>query len=584
MLLASETSFVPSAVSKINGEDAYQYLEDLSQLGQQQDPDSLYNNLMFSLPFAVASKGWQGYFGGSGRYGYEYPGNSTALTFENGTSTTFITTATILASFSGVTDGESFYQKFCTGPQAVAASNASPVTTSSVPSATATFSTKPAPGYPQPQIISTDNVVSGYFLPPPHDDTAVLAMVSFEPQSPPEFQSVVQAFLAMAKAAGKKRLVVDVSANGGGYILQGYDTFRQLFPYIVQYGYNRWREHEAFSIITEQFSALIPADFNPDTASDYLINIFESPFNWRFDYNVHDQPFRNYDEKFKPNEYQGDNFTAIMRWNLNDPLLTSNATYGIGMDITGYRSRTDFHTPFEAEDIVLVCIPAPPNPPKTYQHKQLYDGYCASTCTLFSEFMRLQGSVKSIALGGRHTNSGPMQGVGGTKGSNNYVYADILSVVQTAYQSGTAEQQANWTILTQYTDLPIRRSTDTSLNVRDDILPQDRDDGIPAQFVVEEADCRLYYTKEMVTDMNAVWGATADAAWGGGKCVAGKGFGGQKKRKQEREVDAKGDEREVWKRRFEALKGTPREFAVKRAEDTAGFSAWQARHGRKVPV
>jgi hypothetical protein len=561
--LASGTSFTPSAVTEINGEDVYIFLEALSQLGQQQDPDSLYNNLMFSLPFNVASKGsWQGYFGGSGRYGYEYPGNSTVLTFENDTTTEFITTATLLASFSGVMDGESFYQKFCTGSQpTAAASNASPAasTSSSAPIATATFSTTPAIGYPKPQIISSDQVVSGYFLPAPYGDVAVLAMVSFEPKSPPEFQYVVQTFLAMAKAAGKKKLVVDVSANGGGYIFQGYDTFRQLFPHTVQYGYNRWREHEAFDIVSEQFSALIPADYNPDTASNFLINIFESPFNWRFDLSVHDTAFSSYEDKFAPHEYQGDNFTAIMRWNLTDPLLTINATYGIGMDITGYRSRKGFHQPFDADDIVL-----------------LYDGYCASTCTLFSEFMRLQGPVRSIALGGRHTNTGAMQGVGGTKGANNYAYGDILSVVQTAYQSGTAEQQANWTILTTYTDLPIQRSTDTSLNVRDDILPQDRNDGTPAQFVIEEADCRLYYTAEMITDMNSVWSAAADAAWGGGKCVAGRGFGGQKKRAV---VD-----RDVERRNVDDFHVVPRSFPVKGADDAAAFSAWQAKHGRKVPL
>ena len=74
----------------------------------------------------------------------------------------------------------------------------------------------------------------------------------------------------MAKAAGKKKLVIDVSANRGGYILQGYDTFRQLFPHTVQYGYNRLHEHEVFNIVIEQFSALISADYNPDTASDFL--------------------------------------------------------------------------------------------------------------------------------------------------------------------------------------------------------------------------------------------------------------------------------------------------------------------------
>jgi hypothetical protein len=551
---------VSSAVAKINGEDVYQYLEALSQLGQQQDPDSLYNTLMFSLPFALVSEGWQGYFGGSGRYGFEYPGNSTVLTFENGTSATFITTATLLANFSGVVDGESFYQTFCTGPQpTVSASNASHTTSLSAPTATATFSTKPAPGYPRPQIISSDETVSGYFLPAPYDDVAVLAMVSFEPQSPQEFQYVVQTFLAMAKAACKKKLVVDVSANGGGLIFQAYDTFRQLFPHTVQYGYNRWREHEAFNIITEQFSALIPADYSPDTSSSFIIDIYESPFNWQYDYNVHDKPFRSYADKFAPHSYQDDNFTAITRWNLNDPLLTINTTYGIGMEITGYGNRTNFSKPFDADDIVL-----------------LYDGFCASTCTIFGEFMRLQGPVRSIAFGGRHTNTGAMQGIGGVKGVNNFAYDAILNVVQTAYQTGTAEQQANWTILNTYTDLPINRSTDTSVNVRDGILPQDRRDGVPAQFVIEEADCRLYYTAEMIMDMNAVWGAAADAAWGGGKCVAGKGFGAQKKRAAAEEV--------VEKRGGEKFKVVPRSFPVKRADDAAAFSAWQAKHGRKVPL
>lgn len=188
--------------------------------------------------------------------------------------------------------------------------------------------------------------------------------------------------------------------------------------------------------------------------------------------------------------------------------------------------------------------------------------------------MRLQGGVKSIALGGRHTNTGAMQGVGGTKGSNNYAYGDILQTVQTAYQSGTAAQQANWTILTEYTDLPIQRSTDTSLNVRDDILPQDRDDGIPAQFVIEEADCRLYYTEAMITDMNSVWGSAADAAWGGKKCAAGKGFSAQKRAastngNSERAVD---------------FTPVPTSFPIKRAENAADFSLWQAKHGRKIPI
>ena len=58
----------------------------------------------------------------------------------------------------------------------------------------------------------------------------------------------------------------------------------------------------------------------------------------------------------------------------------------------------------------------------------MYDGYCASTCTIFSEFMRQQGDIKTIALGGRPT-EGIIQAVGGTKGTNNYDWDTIFYFV-----------------------------------------------------------------------------------------------------------------------------------------------------------
>ena len=38
-------------------------------------------------------------------------------------------------------------------------------------------------------------------------------------------------------------MIVDVQVNGGGYILQGYDSFRQFFPDIIQEDYTRVREN-----------------------------------------------------------------------------------------------------------------------------------------------------------------------------------------------------------------------------------------------------------------------------------------------------------------------------------------------------
>jgi hypothetical protein len=173
----------------------------------------------------------------------------------------------------------------------------------------------------------------------------------------------------------------------------GYDTFRQLFPQIVQDGYTRYRYTEALQLMSDQFSSIIPANYSPATASDELIQIYESTPNFRYDLDINNKHFKSVKDKIGPVTYNGDKFTNIIRWDLNDPLTTVNDTYGMGMEITGYGSRRNFTQPFAADDIII-----------------LYDGYCASTCTLFSEFMRTQAGVKSIAVGGRPSKD-PMQGI-----------------------------------------------------------------------------------------------------------------------------------------------------------------------------
>lgn len=134
--------------------------------------------------------------------------------------------------------------------------------------------------------------------------------------------------------------------------------------------------------------------------------------------------------------------------------------------------------------------------------------------------MRTQGGVKSIAMGGR-PNRLPIQAVGGTKGSNNYPFAYILYLANIALQSAIKEQRTAWKSVTELSNLPMNRSTDSSINVRDMILRDNLEAGTPAQFLYEEADCRLFYQPEMIRDPKAIWKAAAKAAWGDGKCVAG---------------------------------------------------------------
>ncbi|CAJ2504558.1 Uu.00g119520.m01.CDS01 [Anthostomella pinea] len=488
-----------SVVTLINGVDAATYIQDwVVQVTSNQDVDAAYNSMFFTKAFA-AELANLGYFQSGGRVRYVYPGEVTSFTFENGTSLEVSNLARLKGSWTGVVDGPSFFTKFCPG----AASNA-PLTSATTATATATAAaaTATVEGYPEPVIISSDGIISGYFVDEPgFEDVAVIAMLSFSPDDPVEFQHVAQDFFAACVTAGKTKLVVDVQANGGGYIFSGYDLFRQLFPDFVQEGLGRWRDSDGFLAVSDVYSSNT-ADFDADTASVDTILMYESVYNWRYDLNITNEHFTSYEDKFGPVQHLGDNYTNLMQWDFNDPLNTINATFGFGTDITGYRSRANFTRPFGGpENIVL-----------------LLDGYCASTCTLFSQFAKEAG-VQSIAMGGRPSKAGLIQGVGGVKGSQSYGYVDVKSAADLAL--AYTDDAALVEVLSNYTDYVVDRSTAASLNVKDEILRAHIDDGTPAQFVAEYSDCRLWWTVAIHESATALWKAAASAAFKGGDCAYG---------------------------------------------------------------
>jgi phosphotransferase system IIB component len=198
---------------------------------------------------------------------------------------------------------------------------------------------------------------------------------------------------------------------------------------------------------------------------------------------------------------------------LNDPLIEWSSG---GINITGYGALANISkvTPFSAENIVLIT-----------------DGYCASTCTIFSEFLTKQAGVKTIAFGGR-SNKNKIQAIGGVKGTNNYGWGYIQQLAATAIRIAPEEEKANYNASVLQADIIqngiiTQRSANTpGVNVRDGLAIDD-DSGVALQFIYEEADCRLYYTPEMAVDAQSIWKAAADAQWGkSGKCVSGiPGYG-----------------------------------------------------------
>jgi hypothetical protein len=552
------STFTSSAISMINGQSAKDYLENWAQYGSLQDRDALYNNVFYEL--ATVSLGpvgsGIGTFAGSGRGRWIYPNATTDFVFENGTTKTYENYAKVLVSFTGVTDGAGLYKQYLTGPPPTASPSPSPSanSTMSIPSATPTPSAQPtpipAPGYPPPVVREIHNLIGGYYLEDDYSDVAVLSVPSFVGISAQEeFQSTAATFLAAAKAAGKKKLIVDVSANGGGTILLGYDLYKLLFPTKIDHAASdRFRAFESTDLIGQKFSEVAGTfprvlETDNETLSDLVDSVGSSVFNYRTDIDENLENFESWADKFGPGiEQKGDNFTNLFRWNLSDVLIPLNSG---GVYIHGYGPLANYtQQPFAAEDVVVVT-----------------DGYCASTCTIFSELMRQRAGVKYISLGGR-PREGITQAVGGVKGTNNFPWSYIQSLAQYTVTelNSTVEESAalKSTELGDYFDDTVfRRATignAINVNFRDGIRDGDESD-VPLQFVYEPSECRILYTKAMTVDVTAIWKAVADTTWGGvSHCVAGDLGGYKTLKKRELSVNDKALSRRMnaWRRDLSA--------------------------------
>ncbi|KAF2024385.1 hypothetical protein EK21DRAFT_48162, partial [Setomelanomma holmii] len=187
-----------------------------------------------------------------------------------------------------------------------------------------------------------------------------------------------------------------------------------------------------------------------------------------------------------------------LKYNLSDPLQTSNVRLASGIVPTGYGSRSNFtEDPFRAEDIII-----------------LSNGMCASTCSIFTELMVQQSGVKTIAVSGR-PQLGPMVPVGGTKGTLilDYDYLELISAVAILNFSTSDEQAREWV---EFLPSPFGINFhDAGVNFQDNIRKGLEMDGIPTQFLNDTASCRIWVEPQMYLNVSKLWEKTAAVAFGG---------------------------------------------------------------------
>lgn len=220
--------------------------------------------------------------------------------------------ARVVGNLTGVVDGESLYQKFCVPPPPQNFTDQQPP----IPPFTGLNTTVQIPFYPKPQVAASDASISAYYL-PSHSDVGVIAMPGFNPMIPSEFQAVMQTMLAEMQRDGKDKLIVDLSVNGGGSILQGFDAFRQLFPTTQDQSMARYRIHDGLMEAAQAVRAILPENFDPNTASFAQLNLYETHYNFKLDRSLAGTHFFSLPDKFTGLSIGQANYSNLFQWDVS---------------------------------------------------------------------------------------------------------------------------------------------------------------------------------------------------------------------------------------------------------------------------
>ncbi|KAH8727166.1 hypothetical protein GQ44DRAFT_748513 [Phaeosphaeriaceae sp. PMI808] len=501
------SSFKPSPVKMIDGMSAREYLVNFSAMGDFHDADTRWNALFPSQALLASGTTFLGAF----RTGMYTGQANTTIQFVNGTVYSMPNIAVAFGNFTGVNSGQTFFQRFCTGPRRAAQSPAQPPT----PSGNRTVPA-PAPshiGYPKAVMINPDLAVGGYYI------------------TGNGYENTMRNFIRKSKADGKTKMIFDLRGNGGGAAILGYDTFKQVYPQASQhpFGGTQLRANDALNQagkITQDFlagktfvqsnqSAFLEA-FGQGTTQDDIFSL-TAPFNYQHTLDVSNQGFRSWEKMFGPAQANGDNFTSTLRYNYSDSVSTTYTGFSvIGFGENANETRTP--QPFQAQDMVM-----------------LHDGMCSSTCAIVSELLKNQGAVRTIAIGGR-PQAGPMQGIGGTKGAQVFAWDDIQVRMQSAFFLGSPAQRAEWNNTefgrTAFATQLFKRSAYQNgqiaggVNLKDNLREGDASK-TPLEFIYEAADCRMFFTAGMISDVTQVWKGVVDRMFRGGQgmgtslCVQG---------------------------------------------------------------
>ncbi|KAG4439022.1 hypothetical protein IFR05_005486 [Cadophora sp. M221] len=482
-----ELPWTPSPVTKINGQTAEDFIENYAKdyATGTIEPHADYNAVLVSAARFLGNNGVQ--LSPIGR-SFDYLGSDTMnLTFANGTNVSENWRSTAQRNLTGITSGEELYRSI------VAPQPPSPPQPIGQSELAGTLPELGAP-YPTPVVVQKGlgfgGFISGYFL--NETSVAVLSVPSFlmAGELAETAQDAVSEFLRKCKEASMKKLVIDLQGNGGGTVLLGIDLFKQLFPTDEPFVGGRLRAHSALDTIGHTLGSVAIAD----------MLLLSSPFYIGNSVDMDGRDFSDWADFYGPYPSHGDFYTATERYNLSD-VASSEIQSGNGIVVSGYGTESNVAPQYFAPEDILM----------------LTDGFCGSTCSVFAEQIKTHQGVKSVVVGGL-PKTGPMQAVAGTRGALRF-RADVLAA--TINVTLLFNSSIYLSTLPSPGIPPINVPlSGFAVNFRDQVREDAQE--VPLQFIYEAADCRIFYTAEMLADYSVLWQKAADALWTNSRlCVEG---------------------------------------------------------------
>jgi hypothetical protein len=257
------------------------------------------------------------------------------------------TTASLLMNnFENVVDGASLFEAACLPSSDGRHSNRRPVLESRSRDG---FSSIGPSSFPSPITRHPKDFVRGYYIKRnEYQDVAVLQLPTFRLNGEVANTISVTAneFISQATAAGKTKLIIDLSGNGGGDVNVGFNIFRILFPHQNIETRTRFRVTDIIYLMGKIFSSHQARDKYDEFPLDLPLaaELAVTPNQNR--------AFRSWEE-LSGGRGTDDISMSELHATFN---FTSASTYNDPIEGYGPVAQTHVVQPFSANNIIIVCL------------------------------------------------------------------------------------------------------------------------------------------------------------------------------------------------------------------------------------